>query len=138
MLHNSSLPDQPDSNLSTSSCGSDSETSSGPLKWSSTPINERRNLANQNQISEIGSHEALSVESDNSDENFEIINNSEDSLKALILTDDLNVKADVFTPNKDNQAWCEATIPAGKRYLICANVVSSSQVVIEFTTSPQV
>ena len=143
MLTNTSL-NQDDSSLSIDSHGSDTEED-----LTSTPSKMAKDETNQKNRShsEVLSNEQVDTKdssdfSDDSDENFQIIDETEvreDSLSSSFKNDSLSIKhSTTLIPGDGSQDWSEATIPAGKRYLMNVEVLTGSQIVVEFTTSEQV
>lgn len=134
-----------DSNLSIDSCGSGTEES-----LTSTPkrmVKSETNQENRSRSEELSDDEIESKHSsefsDDSDENFQVIHENEvreDSLSSSLKNDTLSVKhgtelKPAFDGSRD---WSVATIPAGKRYLMDVEVLTGTQIVIEFITSEQV
>ncbi len=113
----------------------------------STPSKMAKDETNRKDRSEVLSNEQIDTKdssdfSDDSDENFQIIDEtevSEDSLSSSLKNDSVSIEhSTTIKPGDGSQDWSEATIPAGKRYLMNVEVLVGFQVVVEFTTSEQV
>ena len=134
-----------DNNLSIDSCGSDTEggLTSTPNKLVKTETNQKnRSRSKESSDDEIESKHSSEF-SDDSDENFQIISENEvreDQLSSSLRNDSLSVEhsTELKPAFEGSRDWSVATIPAGKRYLMNVEVLTGTQVVIEFTTSEQV
>ena len=138
-LTNTSL-NQDDSNLSVDSHGSDTTEE----ELTSTPRKMATNVTNQKDGSpseQVHNKDSPDL-SDDSDENFQIIDETEvneDFLSSSFKNSSLSIEHSArLKPGDGSLDWNEATIPAGKRYLINVEVLVGSQYVVEFTTSEQV
>ena len=133
-LSNTSL-NQDDSTLDSN--GSDTEEN-----LTSTPNKMAEDVTKRKNRSERVDTKDSSDFSDDSDENFQVIDEadvSEDSLSSSFKNSSLSVEHSArLKPGDGAQDWNEATIPAGKRYLMNVEVSGGCQYVVEFTTSEQV
>lgn len=143
----SCLTNQNDRNLSIDSHGSDTEDDQQSTSSKSIKSDEiDRNYGPHSEVSSnqeiVHEHGKSSDYSDDSDDAFQIIGQAEvteDSLSWSLQNDSLSIKHGTkLIPGDGSQDWSEVTIPARKRYLIIVEVITASQLLVEFDTSAQV